>query len=127
MQILVVDDKQAILNSLEKLLSSQGYFVDSAIHGLAASEKLQNKHYDLLIIDHLMPIMNGIQLTKHVRQSAVFANTPIIFMTTQGHSAVKSLCNIDLFTAVIDKPIDEQNLVKLINKLLSPNTLYQLL
>ncbi len=127
MQILVVDDKQTILNSLEKLLSSQGYLIDTAIHGLAASEKLQNKHYDLLIIDHLMPIMNGIQLTKHVRQSEIYANTPVIFMTTQGQNSVESLCNIDLFSAIVDKPIDEQNLVNLINKLLSPNTRYQLL
>ena len=127
MHILVVDDKQVVLDSLRAALTAQGYFVDTALHGLAASEKLQNTVYDLLIIDHLMPIMNGIQFTKHVRQNECYDNTPIIFMTTQGQSSIKSLCNTDLFSAVIDKPINESNLLKLIKELLSSNTRYQLL
>ncbi|MGB2739627.1 MAG: response regulator [Cognaticolwellia sp.] len=128
MRILVVDDKPAILNSLSELLTAHGYLIDTAHHGLAASEKLQNTDYDLFIIDHLMPVMNGIQLTKHVRQLENYnTNTPIIFMTTQGQNAVKLVCDTSLFNAIVDKPIDEQNLLKLINDLLSSNTRYQLL
>ena len=127
MHILVVDDKQAILDSLSAILTAHGYFVDTACHGLAASEKLQNTVYDLLIVDHLMPIMNGIQLTKHVRQHELYLNTPLIFMTTQGHNSVKSICDSNLFTAIVDKPVDEQNLLNLINDLLSSNSRYQLL
>ncbi|ARD43330.1 response regulator [Colwellia sp. PAMC 21821] len=127
MKILVVDDNPAILDSLSALLSAQGYFINTASHGLAASEKLQSSCYDLVIIDHLMPIMNGIQLTKHIRQHEVYADTPVIFMTTQGRKTVKHICDISLFSAIIDKPIDEQNLLKLINDLLSPNSRLQLL
>jgi two-component system, chemotaxis family, chemotaxis protein CheY len=122
MKILVVDDNQSILNSLSNLLFAQGYFVDTACHGLAASEKLQSSIYDLLIIDHLMPIMNGIQLTKHLRQHKLHCATPVIFMTTQGHKAVELVCNTDIFTAIVDKPIAEANLLKLINGLVSSNT-----
>tara|TARA_R110000737_G_scaffold258595_1_gene267169 strand:- start:2877 stop:3260 length:384 start_codon:yes stop_codon:yes gene_type:complete len=127
MQVLVVDDKQVILDSLSKLLIAHGHFVDTANHGLAASEKLQTSDYDLLIIDHLMPIMNGIKLTKLVRQNQCYANVPVIFMTTQGQKSIEMHCNTDIFSAIIDKPIDEQQLVKLINELISSNTRYQLL
>ena len=127
MQVLVVDDKKVILDSLSRVLTAQGYFVDTAIHGLSAYEKLQNSNYDLLIIDHLMPIMNGIQLTKLVRQNKHYTNAPIIFMTTQGQKSLQLQCNTDLFSAIIDKPIDEPYLLKLINDLLSSNTRYQLL
>lgn len=127
MKILVVDDNQVILDSLSTLLSAQGYLVNTAAHGLAASEKLQSCDYDLLVIDHLMPIMNGIQLTKHLRQNVLYANTPVIFLTTQGRKSVELICDTNLFTAIVDKPINEDNLLKLINDLLSANTRYQLL
>ncbi|MBA6223885.1 MULTISPECIES: response regulator [unclassified Colwellia] len=127
MKILVVDDNPLILNSLSDLLFAQGYCVNTGCHGLDASEKLQNEYYDLVIVDHLMPIMNGIQLTKHIRQHKTYLDTPVILMTTQGHQSLKLICNTNLFSAVIDKPIDVQNLLKLIKSLLSVNTRYQLL
>jgi len=125
MHILIVDDKKVILDSLSGLLSAHGYFVDTANHGLDASEKMQRTRYDLLVIDHLMPIMNGIQLTKNLRQNETYADTPVIFMTTQGQESVKQLCNIEMFNAIVDKPIDEQQLLKLIAELESSNTRYQ--
>ena len=127
MKILVVDDNSVILDSLSELLFAQGYFVSKACHGLDASEKLQKKYYDLVIVDHLMPIMNGIQLTKHIRQHKIYVDTPVILMTTQGHQSLKLICNTDLFSAIIDKPVDVENLLKLVNNLLSVNTRHQLL
>ncbi|SEK38167.1 two-component system, chemotaxis family, response regulator CheY [Colwellia chukchiensis] len=125
MNILVVDDKAIVIDKLSGLLSASGYAVASAINGLDASEKLQQADYDLLIVDHLMPIMDGIQLVKNLRQNEKYNHTPIIFMTTQGQDSVKQLCNIDMFTAVIDKPIDEQKLLDLVTSLESANSRYQ--
>jgi len=122
MKILVVDDNPIILDSLSELLLAEGYFVNTACHGLAGSEALLNVDFDLVIVDHLMPIMNGIQLTKHIRQHDIYADTPVIFMTTQGQKSVSFLCNSLLVTAIIDKPIDTQNLLKLVNDLLLANT-----
>lgn len=124
MNILVVDDKQAILTSLDALLTAHGYYVDTACNGLDASEKSQNKIYDLLIIDHLMPIMNGIQLVKKLRQIKEYVATPIIFMTTQGQDSVQAECDSALFSALIDKPINEDELLSLIESHQSSNTRY---
>lgn len=125
MNILVVDDNSIILNNLTSLLSAHGYFVSTACHGLDASEALVNNSFDLVIIDHLMPIMNGIQLTKHIRQHEVLADIPVIFMTTQGKNAVPYLCDIKMFDAIIDKPIEEQSFINIVNGLLIPNSLSQ--
>lgn len=122
MQILVVDDKQIILDSLSRLLIKHGYNVDTACNGLAAAEKLQISDYDLFIVDHLMPVMNGIQFTKHIRQNINYNTIPVIFMTTQGKDTIHSLCDTSMFTAIIDKPIAEQALLKSINSLLTSNT-----
>ena len=124
MKVLIVDDNKLILNNLAQLIAAQGYVVETACNGLAASEKLESEQYQLVIIDHLMPIMDGIQLSKHLRQHQHYTNTPIIFMTSQGQAAVHKVCNTALFTAIIEKPIDDENLVNLINALLSSNTRY---
>lgn len=122
MNILVVDDNSLIRNNLATLLSAHGYFVSSACHGLDASEALVNNSFDLVIVDHLMPIMNGIQLTKHIRQQEAYVDIPVIFMTTQGKKAVPYLCDIKIFDAIIDKPIEEQSFINLVNELLLPNS-----
>jgi CheY-like chemotaxis protein len=122
MNILVVDDNPIIIENLTALLSAQGYFVTSACHGLDASEALLNNSFDLVVVDHLMPIMNGIQLTKHIRQHELFADIPVIFMTTQGIKSVEYLCDTLMFSAIIDKPIDQLNFINLVNDLLLPNT-----
>ncbi len=124
MKILIVDDNKFILNNLSSLVSAEGYYVETACNGLAASEKLENDQYQVVIIDHLMPIMDGIQLSKHLRQHKRYINTPIIFMTSQGQAAVQKVCNTALFTAIVEKPIDEENLMMLINDLQSSNTRY---
>jgi CheY-like chemotaxis protein len=125
MKILIVDDNQVVLNSLSAMLIAHSYCVDTACNGLDASEKSQNQSYDLLIVDHLMPIMNGIQLVKNLRQIEQYSLTPIIFMTTQGQSALQSEYQSGLFNALVDKPIAEENLLNLIASYQRSNTLRQ--
>jgi CheY-like chemotaxis protein len=125
MKILVVDDNQAVLDSLSAMLTIHGYCVETACNGLDASEKSQGESYDLLIIDHLMPIMNGIQLVKNLRQIDQYSLTPIIFMTTQGQNAVQSEYKSGLFNALVDKPIAKENLLRLIANYQRSNSLRQ--
>jgi len=111
MHILVVDDKQAVRDSLINLLEGNGYKVDSACNGLDAFEKAQKFNYDLFIIDHLMPIMNGLQLTKNLSQQAETMLTPILFMTTQGVESINNAAEAQLFSSILAKPINEENLL----------------
>jgi two-component system chemotaxis response regulator CheY len=117
MNILVVDDKKLVRDSLFNLLTSCGYEVDCALNGLDALEKVKSGHYQLYIIDHLMPLMNGIQLTKNLKQDEHYKNIPILFMTTQGTEAVKVLPEFQFFSAVINKPINNDKLLDLITQL----------
>lgn len=114
MKILIVDDNQTVLDSLCSMFIKHGYKVDAAVNGLAASEKLHKETYNLLIIDHLMPIMNGIQLVKKLRQIDKHLVTPIIFMTTQGQNSLQAEYQDGLFTHLVDKPIDEESLLGLV-------------
>ncbi len=121
MNILIVDDKQNVQDKLAALLTSQGHNVDLAINGLDALAKIKQGSYQLFVIDHLMPLMNGIQLTKSIKTNPTVANTPVLFMTTQGTHPLKNLTEFTLFDKVIDKPIDEVSFFSAITDLFAEN------
>ena len=116
MNILVVDDKKTVQDLLTELLISQGHNVDKAINGLDALGKAQQGNYQLFIIDHLMPLMNGLQFTKNLKNIPELADTKIIFMTTQGSHTLKALPEFSLFDRVIDKPINKELLLSFITE-----------
>jgi len=117
MNILVVDDNKAVQEKLATLLTSKGHSVDRAINGLDALGKAQQADYQLFIIDHLMPLMNGVQLTKNLKNNEIFSDVPVIFMTTQGTNSLKGLAEFNLFNKVIDKPINEQEFLATLDDL----------
>jgi len=117
MNILIVEDKQEVRESLFNLLSQMGHCVDWAVNGLDGLAKAQQNEYNLFVIDHLMPLMNGAQLTKNLRQNEQYKDTSILFMTTQGIDVAKSLPEHQMFSAVINKPIDDVQFLKLITQL----------
>jgi len=112
MNILLVDDKQAVKDSLESILSQLGYHVETASNGLDAFEKAQNADFELYIIDHLMPLMNGVQLSKNLKQTESCAEVPILFMTTQGLDVVNKLEEFALFSDVLCKPVNAEMLIE---------------
>ena len=120
MNILVVDDKESVQHTLTELLSLHGYKVDTAHNGLDALSKVQNGNYQLFVIDHLMPLMNGVQLTKNLKSHPELADIKIIFMTTQGINSVKALPEFNLFDKVIDKPINKVGFIDLVVELTQP-------
>ena len=91
MNILVVDDKLSVQEALSATLCQLGHQVDVASNGLDAFEKAQKNEYQLYIIDHLMPLMNGVQLVKNLKQTEHCAAIPVLFMTTQGLAEAESL------------------------------------
>jgi CheY-like chemotaxis protein len=117
LKILVVDDNKAVQEKIASLLVMKGHDVDLAINGLDALGKAQQADYQLFVVDHLMPLMNGVQLTKNLKNNKQFSNVPIVFMTTQGRQSLTNLAEFSLFDKVIDKPINEQDFLAVIEEL----------
>lgn len=121
MDILVVDDKQAVRDTLSKLLITHGHSVYTACNGLDAFEKVQSVSYDLFIIDHLMPIMNGLQLARNLSEHSGTMHTPMLFMTTQNVNNINNLPEARLFYAFLAKPINQDDLLSQVSKLNNKN------
>jgi CheY-like chemotaxis protein len=80
-RILLVDDSPMAREPLARLLAYEGYDVLAASNGLEAIETLRDHPIDLLLLDVIMPKMNGIQLLESLRQQDRFKNLSVIALT----------------------------------------------
>jgi two-component system chemotaxis response regulator CheY len=117
MNILVIDDKESVRDAISKFLVSLGHSVSTAVNGLDGFEKAQQTPYHLYIIDHLMPLMNGVVLSKNLKKKPFCAKTPVLFMTTQGIDSVKRLPEFTLFSSIISKPFNETTFISVFESL----------
>ena len=86
--ILVVDDNPEIREIIQVLLGGEGYLVETAGNGVKALEMLENREYDLIILDIMMPGMDGIAATAKIRE---MSNVPIILLTAKSEDSDKVL------------------------------------
>ena len=68
-RILVVDDEEIVIRSCMRVLASDEISLDSAHDGLEALRKIKETDYDIIILDILMPKMNGIEVLQRVKES----------------------------------------------------------
>ncbi len=118
MKVLVIDDKKSIRDSISQLLTPLGYTVNTAVNGLDGFEKAQQTSFSLYIIDHLMPLMNGVTLTKNLKKTEFCSNTPVLFMTTQNKESIKDLPEFSLFDSVLSKPLNEVEFISAVKGLI---------
>jgi len=83
MKILIVDDELDILDLLEYNLESEGYQVVRAMDGEEAIEKASKERPDLIILDIMMPKLDGIEACRRIRNLAGMANISVIFLTAR--------------------------------------------
>ena len=81
-RILIVDDDDEIRELLEFDISQSGYHTDTAKDGMEGLTKALNNTYDLIILDVMMPKMNGVDVCKNVRQAKLAV--PILMLTAKG-------------------------------------------
>lgn len=80
-RILVVDDVADNLFLLQTVLEAEGYTVETALDGLIALHKIEDTQPDLVLLDIMMPGLNGYDVTRKVRQNAKFSALPIVLIT----------------------------------------------
>ncbi|MBR3593445.1 MAG: response regulator transcription factor [Clostridia bacterium] len=88
-RILVVEDEKAIAEMTKLCLLKNGYLCDTAENGMAATALIEHKHYDLALLDIMLPDIDGYDLLDYIKQYEV----PVIFVTakTAVESRVKGL------------------------------------
>lgn len=118
-RILIVDDEDYVRSLLKDMLSGKGYALDIACDGASAFGLLRDGKFDLAIIDLTMPVMNGVQLVRLIRQNPRMRATKIMLCTG---AEVPDDVNKAAAAGVDDyiiKPFDSKTLLGKVAKLVS--------
>ncbi|MFH1216084.1 MAG: response regulator transcription factor [Pseudomonadota bacterium] len=82
MNILIVDDEQELRNQLRKVLEQQHYRVEEAADGESALDKIWNDTYDLLLLDIMLPELDGLAVLAEIRKAGL--DLPVLMLTARG-------------------------------------------
>jgi CheY-like chemotaxis protein len=117
-RIVVAEDFNVSRKIIVSTLAKEGYTVLEAADGKEAAELFDGSHFDLLITDFNMPNMNGAELIKKVRSREVYSYMPILLLTTEVRQEKIQQALDGNITALIKKPFDTQEFVKVVKKAL---------
>ena len=112
--ILVVDDIEENCDLLELKLKRNGYQVSIANNGQEALDTLAEKHIDLLLLDITMPVMDGVDVLKRIKQDEKYSKIPIIMLTAAGEPKTVLKCLRLGAMGYVTKPSDMDEVLKTI-------------
>ncbi len=112
--VLVVDDDSGIRDSLAECLASEGYLVDLAQNGAEAIERVRERRPNLIVVDLLMPVMNGYQFLAQLRADPATGGIPVVLMTGATPRAGQPLPAAD---ALLPKPFELEDLLAAVRRL----------
>ena len=119
-KVLIVDDEQNIAISVEYLMRREGFDVSVAKDGEEGLAMIRSTKPDLVLLDVMMPKMDGFQVCSEVRADASLAGVRIIMLTAKGREAeVEKGLSLGA-DAYIPKPFSTSDLVSRVNALLEP-------
>ena len=108
--VLVVDDINTNLSVVRGLLAPYNMHMDFCVSGSEAVEAVRSKRYDLVLMDHKMPVMDGVETTKRIRdmgsEDPYFRDLPIAALTANAISGTREMLLKNGFDDFLSKPID---------------------
>lgn len=116
--ILAVDDSASMRQMVSFTLKSAGYQVTEAVDGQDAFDKASSRSFDLVLTDQNMPKLDGIGLTKKLREHPQFKATPILILTTESSDQMKQAGRAAGATGWLVKPFDPAKLIEVIRKVI---------
>ncbi len=122
-KILIVDDEEIVLRSCRRILGDSSYLVDTAVDGQDALRKVDESDYDLVILDIMMPGIDGLEVLQHVKER--HPGVDVIMMTglSEIQTAVKAM-KLGAFD-YLSKPFDPDELKHVVDRALERRQLQQ--
>jgi two-component system chemotaxis response regulator CheY len=116
--ILAVDDSPSMRKMVSFTLSGAGYQVVEAVDGQDALEKAQAQPFDLVLTDQNMPRLDGLGLTRKLREQLQYQSVPILMLTTESSDLMKQAGRAAGATGWLVKPFDPVRLIEIIKKVI---------
>lgn len=116
--ILIVDDNDMNVDLLKRMIEPAGIIADTEVNGKDAIDTLRHKNYDLVFMDHMMPVMDGMEAMQIIRVTHICDNTPIIMMTANGLENDEEKYLNAGFSDYITKPFQEGRIYSILKNFL---------
>jgi len=116
LKVLVVDDSKTIRRTADSLLSRVGCVVETAVDGFDALAKINDFHPDVIIIDILMPRLDGYQTTALIKHNQKFRDTPVILLSSKDSIFDKARGRIVGSEDYLTKPFTSEELLGAIGR-----------
>ena len=116
--ILVIDDNRMNIRVVEGLLRAYGVKVSYALSGQEGIEMLSSKAYDLILLDHMMPGMDGVETFHHIRkkQDIYYKEIPIIALTANAIAGAREMFIKEGFNDFVAKPVESSVLQRTLKR-----------
>jgi two-component system chemotaxis response regulator CheY len=114
--ILVVEDDPGIRQGIADFLGFEGYAVDVAVNGEEALSYLRARRPSLVVLDLVMPVMNGPQLLERLRSEGIASGVPVAIMT----AAMPGASSLPVADAYLSKPFDLDELLEVVGRHAGP-------
>jgi two-component system chemotaxis response regulator CheY len=116
--ILAVDDSPSMRKMVAFTLVGAGYQVVEAVDGVDAFEKASSQNFDLVLTDQNMPRLDGLGLTRKLREHPHYKAIPILMLTTESSDLMKQAGRAAGATGWLVKPFDPVRLIDVIKKVI---------
>lgn len=113
--ILVVDDELGSAEILAMILTEEGYRASAAVNGAVALEMARQEVPDLMLVDYMMPIMNGAALIRAVKSDPALSGTKIVLNSGLSEESIRR--EFDVYDAFLRKPFRIELLIELIERM----------
>jgi len=124
--VLIVDDDANIREVLCSMLAFAGYEPLTAVDGIDALEKIEQHHPDMVILDIMMPNMDGLTACRVLKRQAKTANLPVILLSGKSHLTLEEKSLTGYADKYLSKPVSLQELVVNLQEVaVKSDTLYQ--
>ncbi|HEX8702621.1 MAG TPA: response regulator [Myxococcaceae bacterium] len=115
-RLLVVDDELSILEALQDILSLEGYEVVTAYNGVEGLRRIGEQRPDLVLLDLMMPVMDGREMLRRVRENPALRDLPVVVMSAGRIADAERRAA----SATLAKPFDLDHLLQTLAQQLRP-------
>ena len=117
-RVLIVEDEPHIIESLSFVLGREGFLVSSALDGEAAVEVLRRDPPDLVILDVMLPRLNGFEVLKLAKSDPALKSIPVIVLTAKGQQQDRRLAEEIGSDGFMTKPFSNRDVIDNVRRLI---------
>jgi DNA-binding response OmpR family regulator len=118
-RILIVEDEPNIVESLSFILGKAGFEVDTVADGAEALDRLRRQSFSALVLDIMLPGMNGLDVLKTIRADHALAILPVMVLTAKGQASDRRAAEAIGADAFVTKPFSNAEVVEHVTRLAS--------